>query len=67
MHWVVNQFLIFVTTDSHCVNTVEHQWLEHRWLFYHSFFKLVLKSLEFCSITADVNIFRDSSMVLILF
>ena len=39
--------------------TVELQWLEHRWLVYHSYFELVLESLGKNSMTsADFIIFE---------
>ena len=38
--------------------TVELQWLEHRWLVYHGYFKLVLESLGNIPIAADIIIFR---------
>ena len=38
-------------------NTVELQWLEHRWLVYHGYFELVLESLGKNPIAADIIIF----------
>ena len=38
-------------------NTVELQWLEHRWLVYHGYFELVLESLGKTPIAADIIIF----------
>ena len=38
-------------------NTVQLQWLEHRWPVYHGCFELVVESLDFFSITADIEIF----------
>ena len=37
-------------------STVELQWLEHGWLVYHGFFKLVLESLGKNPIAADIII-----------
>ena len=45
--------------------TVELQWLQPWWLIYYDYFELVLESLEFFSITA--NIIWDNSRALILF
>ena len=38
-------------------NTVELQWLEHRWLVYHGYFELNIESLGKISIAADTIIF----------
>ena len=44
------------STTRH-LNTVELQWLEHRWLVYHGYFELVLESLGKNPIAADNIIF----------
>ena len=42
--------------------------VEHRWLVYHGYFELVLESLEYFSITADIYILIwDNLRALILF
>ena len=38
-------------------NTVELQWLEHRWLIYHGYFELALESLGKNHKAADMIIF----------
>ena len=40
------------------INTVELQWLEHRWLVYHGHSELVLKSLGNNPIAADIIMFE---------
>ena len=37
------------------LHIVELQWLEHRWLVYHGYFKLILESLGNNPIAADLG------------
>ena len=48
---------VIVTVPALKLNTVELQWVEHRWLVYHGYFELVLGSLGKHSIAADVILF----------
>ena len=41
-----------------CLNTIDFQWLEHRWIVYHGYFELVLESLTKNPIAADIIVFE---------
>ena len=41
-------------------NTIELPWLEHRWLVYHGYIKLILESLGKNPIAADIFYILDN-------
>ena len=57
VHFVLQQLSV---SQMGCLpyiqNTVELQWLEHRWLVYHGYFELDLESLGKHPIAADIII-----------
>ena len=45
--------------------TVELQWLEHRWLVYHGYFELILKSPGKNPLAADIIIFSFFILIMV--